>query len=222
MFKLLALIAAAFVSFATAALAEDCPAAALRPVIKPGDSWTYKKIDDWRGVVKETFTMTVSSVGGSAIELVRKSDAVPTRTITETLDLNGLTGIALSGNTSIRWTPDNRMFVFPLKVGTTWQSDVHYARGDGITGSMSLANAVVGCERIGGFDAFKITANGSYFPDGMQGNGYMIRTVWYAPAIGGIVKEHFETSWNGTPGVRVTTELTGYTFAAVRAATRNK
>lgn len=195
------------------------PATAERPSIKVGDSWTYEKIDNWRNVVQEKYAMDVSMVSDKEIQLTRKSEkSGAVANVTETLDLNTLTGLSGSDGSPIRYSPDNGTYAFPLSVGKTWEMKSDFVKSTGFHSSVTFTAKVVSFEKVqvpaGEFDAFKITYTGGYrgmWPNGNSGTGSMKMTIWYAPSVKGAVKTKYEdTNWDGSPYDKSTFELLAY------------
>ena len=201
--------------FAESSFAQDSSLVE-RPTIKVGDSWTYQETNDWRSVVTDTYSFTVSSVSDKEIELTRKSEKAGTAvTVSETPDLNSITRATSDGNI-VRYSPDNGAFSFPLAVGKSWEAKADWTAGTH-TGSYSLATKVVGWEQVtvpaGTFTALKITKTGYYHATNGQssGSGNMHIVFWYAPTVKGMVKMQYEdTNWAGAPYNKKTVELVAY------------
>lgn len=166
----------------------------------------------------EKYTNTVSTVSDKEIQLTHKSEASGTTVnITETADLNGISGFSASGS-SMQWSPDTGTYTFPLETGKTWEVKTDFVRADGYSGSYTLTAKVIGWEKVkvpaGEFAALKITENGCYGATkigGKSGTGSMQRTIWYTPAVGNTVKSYYEdTNWRGGPRNKITKELIGY------------
>ena len=197
------------------AIASSQGTAVRRPIMKVGDQWKYQLIDNWKNVVKETFTFQVSSVTEKEIQIIRKAASGAVATVTETPDLNATSIVSTSGN-DFHYSSDTGDFAFPLSVGKTWEAKTAYTKKGG-SGSYALAVTVVGWEQVtvpaGTFTALKMTREGFYnaTTSSGSGSGKMKVVVWYAPEVKGKVKVEYEdTDWGGQPHSRVTTELTGY------------
>jgi hypothetical protein len=50
------IVTAVLSAFATPVISQDIAGGAERPVLKPGDSWTYQRINNWRNVVVKQYT----------------------------------------------------------------------------------------------------------------------------------------------------------------------
>lgn len=186
-----------------------------RPVMKVGDQWNYQVIDDWKHVVKETFSFQVSSVTDKETQVIRKAGSGAVATITQTPDLNVVSIASTSGN-DFNYSPDNGDYAFPLVVGKTYAANASYTKKNG-SGSYALNATVVGWEQVtvpaGTFTALKITREGFYkaATNLGSGTGKMKVAVWYVPELKAKVKVEYEdTDWSGHPASRVITELTGY------------
>ena len=210
-------VTAVLSAFAAQAISQEV-AGAERPVLKPGDSWTYQRIDDWKNAVKEKYTLTVSTVSDKEIQLTRKSETSgKTMNVVQNPDLNILAGSILAIGSANTYSPNSGIYDFPLTVGKTWdaKSDFVVPKFDR-TGSYKLNAKVVGWEKVkvpaGEFDALKISEDGFYrsTQNGYTGTGSMGITFWYAPAIKAMVKTRYEDTWNGSLDKRVTLELLGY------------
>ncbi|MHB1668751.1 hypothetical protein [Thiomonas sp.] len=216
----LLVLAAIAVFFAETSLAQEHPTVE-RPDLKVGDSWTYQKINNWRGIVRgivqDKYTLEVSATSGTEIHLARKSETSgAVATVTETPDLNTIRGISFTTGAAIQFSPDTETFAFPLRVGKTWKAKADYATGDHV-GSYTLTTKVVGWETVkvqaGEFTALKITQDGYYKSTmgTMSGSGRMQETFWYAPAVDGVVKVMYkDTNWAGQPYNRFSAELLTY------------
>lgn len=212
--KLLLFVSLAFLAECT--FAQTAPSVVEHPDIKVGDSWTYQLTNDWRSVVKDTYTFMVSAVSDKEIQLTRKSEKTgATVTVAETPDLNALVKADPDGSI-VRYSPNNGAYSFPLNVGKTWEAKADWTT-DGRSGSYSLATKVVGWEQVtvpaGTFTALKITKAGYYRATNGQnsGSGKIHMTLWYAPAVKGMVEMQYEdTNWSGTPYNKETTRLMAY------------
>ncbi|HUY62487.1 MAG TPA: hypothetical protein VMV50_01690 [Candidatus Paceibacterota bacterium] len=204
------LFALALVSAMFCASADGAPAAVERPVLKVGDSWTYKVIDNWRNTSVDTYTQTVSKIDGSNVTFVRQSEKHGTMNVTETPDLNALTGVSAAGST-MKYAPDSQLLAFPLTVGKTWESKAKFDKvGSVLSGTYDLSAKVIDWETVNGYQALKIVYGGGYQSSfgARSGSGQMHETIWYSPRARAYVKlEYHDTNWGGTLYNRFTIEL---------------
>lgn len=145
---------------------------------------------------------------------------------TQKPDLNILQGSLLAKGNANTYSPNSGIYAFPLTVGKTWEAKANFATSTGRTGSYKLDAKVVGWEKVkvpaGEFDTLKITESGFYQSANeagtRTGTGRMQITIWYAPAVGGMVKTQYEdTNWGGSLYNKYTLELLGYSLSDKRS-----
>jgi hypothetical protein len=194
------------------------------PALKPGDTWTYRGIDNYNRQVTGTWTRAVTAAapggirvetrdGGAAVESVYRA---PGELAT------GVLGERARGTME----PAFQVTPFPLAEGKTWSQKV--IRTDPATGErreMLVTGRVRGWETIkvpaGEFKALKVERTmylGDY--DSFRGITQRTETEWYAPDVRGAAKlvvfeEYCERRFGcpmGSlmPGARATYELTSF------------
>jgi hypothetical protein len=213
----IALLAAgsAFAQTQVASIVSTPSSLVERPALKVGDSWTYQKIDNWNGSIVEKYTEEVSTVSDK-IEIARKSEKFGTTPITLTLGRNELTGVSITKDDVVRYTPDNGAYSFPLNVGKSWAAKLDYAATNNRTGSYDLNVKVAGWEKIktpaGEFTALKVVTEGYYTANTERFRIDII--TWYVPEVKGMVRQEFvNRSTFGKLFNRFTIELAAYKLA---------
>jgi hypothetical protein len=213
--------------FAVAALAGAVlPVAAqvAAPALKPGDTWSYRGIDNYNRQVTGTWTREVTAAGPGGVR-------VATRGADGSFDdLFRAPGELASGvlNDRARGTmePAFQLAPFPLAEGRSWSQKV--IRTDPVTREkreMLVRGRVHGWETVkvpaGEFKALKVERTmylGDY--DTFRGITQRTETEWYAPDVRGAAKivvfeEFCERRFScpmGSlmPGARATYELTSF------------
>ena len=192
-------IAAAAVLFlafpALCAAQDDKPVA--RPEVKPGDSWSYRRIDFWTNKTTGIGTVTVTFANDRVIQTVTKvvgdekeHDAIHTADWNNVSSFNG--GI---------FTPDQGIFKFPLQVGKTYKAvyDLKLPRLGVFQMKHDRTVKVVGWEDIevpaGKFRALKLESEGPFQRVDTSGSGTAKDVIWYVPEVKRFVKWNYEDAW---------------------------
>jgi len=177
--------------------AEPSDAPVARPQIKPGDRWTYRRVDYWTNRSRRPFTETVTFANDRVIEMLgerRRDDKEIDTTYTAEWNL------VSSRNTGI-FDPDQGLFRFPLRPGDA--HDTRYEVKFPLQGAYQVRNQrhvkVVGWEGVrvpaGKFRALRIESEGPFERVDRQLSGTAKEVMWYAPEVKRYVKWTFET-WN--------------------------
>lgn len=191
----------AFISL-TFALAAPChakdDAAVPRPVIKPDDSWSYRKTDFTHTVPEINFRETVTFANDRIIQMVdlRKGAGQETDT-TYTAEWN-----AVSSPNSGIFVPDQGLLRFPLRPGDSHESsyDVRFP----LQGEREVKHErhvkVVGWENVtvpaGTFRALRVESEGTWHRLDTGFSGAAKEVMWYSPQVKRYVKWTFD---NWTP-----------------------
>ncbi|HUQ26370.1 MAG TPA: hypothetical protein VM140_11930 [Burkholderiales bacterium] len=198
------------------AIALPCAAADGDPVAQPqvskGDTWSYRRIDEWEKKQLDALRFTVSFVDAKAIHVTLKranveeeTDAIYTADWNATVDSIG--GIM---------TPHMGLLRFPLRVGqsykTTW---VSHRPQTGLRARHEHTVSVLGWEEMtvpgGKFRVLKIQSKGTYQRQDVVGGGSASYTFWYAPEVKRWVRLRYEdTDFYGRPYSRFYEELTEF------------
>jgi len=172
-----------------------------RPVLKPGDRWTFAV---WYTVptAEPSRTWQITSVAADAIEGTENGERLRL-----TADLNVL------ASPRERHSNPNALR-FPLEVGRAWQyADEWYFAGTGGNGTIDGSVEVVAFERVsvpaGAFEAFRLVRKdkvGGRSPKGSLYDAEIVTTYWYAPAARAVVKSESRNPYIGPVNV----ELVGH------------
>ena len=194
------------------------------PLLKAGDTWTYRGIDNYNRLPTGTWTreVTGSAAGGIRVA-VRSADG----SFDDVFRAPGeLASGVLNDRASGTMDPALQLMPFPLAEGKSWSQKV--IRTDPVTNEkreMLVRGKVHGWETVkvpaGEFRALKVERTmylGDY--DTFRGITQRTETEWYAPDIRGAAKvvvfeEFCERRYSCAmgsfmPGVRATYELTAY------------
>jgi hypothetical protein len=207
------------------ALSLPVAAQVAAPALKPGDSWTYRGIDNYNRLPTGAWTREVTGAAAGGIRVaLRSADG-------SFEDVYRVPGELASGvlNDRARGTmePAFQLLPFPLTEGKSWSQKV--IRTDPFSNErreMLVRGKVLGWETVkvpaGEFRAMKVERTmylGDY--DTFRGITQRTETEWYAPDIRGAAKivvfeEYCERRYgcpmgSFMPGVRATYELTSYT-----------
>jgi hypothetical protein len=207
-----------------AALSLPAAAQVPAPGLKPGDTWTYRGIDNYNRLPTGTWTREVTGAAAGGIRVAMRSGDGSFE------DVYRAPGELASGVLNDRaqgtMEPAFQLMPFPLVEGKSWSQKV--IRTDPFTKEkreMLVMGKVRGWETIrvpaGEFKALKVERTmylGDY--DTFRGITQRTETEWYAPDIRGAAKlvvfeEYCERRYGcpmGThmPGVRATYELTSF------------
>jgi hypothetical protein len=209
---------------ALAGVALPVAAQVAAPTLKPGDTWTYRGIDNYNRQVTGTLTREVTSAAPGGIRVVSRDGGEATESLFRAPGelASGVLGDRARGTME----PAFQVAPFPLAEGKTWSQKV--IRTDPATGErreMLVTGRVRGWETVkvpaGEFKALKVERTlylGDY--DSFRGITQRTETEWYAPDIRGAAKivvfEEFCERRYGCPmgslmpGERATYELTSY------------
>lgn len=212
-------LAAALVC-ATAPVAAQVAA----PTFKPGDSWTYRGIDQYNKQVTGTWTREVTAAGAGGIRVATRAGDTTTESVFRAPGemASGVLGDRARGTME----PALSVTPFPLAEGKTWSQKV--IRIDPATNErreMLVTGKVRGWETVkvpaGEFKALKVERT-LYLGDHDSFRGATQRTEieWYAPEVRGPVRvqvfeEYCERRYDCAmgslmPGERAIYELTAY------------
>jgi len=165
-----------------------------RPNVKPGDSWTYRRMDYWtnkpNGRLRETVTFAndrVIQVVGYRGSQEKEVDA------TYTAEWN-----FVSTATGRVFDPDQGLFKFPLHPGDA--HDAHYDMKDPTEGPYEVRFdrhvKVIGWEDVtvpaGKFRALRVESEGPFSRVDIAVAGTAKETAWYAPEVKRYVKWTYE------------------------------
>jgi hypothetical protein len=209
---------------ALAGVALPVAAQVAAPALKPGDTWTYRGIDNYNRQVTGTLTREVTSAAPGGIRVVTSDGGAATESLFRAPGelASGVLGDRARGTME----PALQVAPFPLAEGKTWSQTV--IRTDPATGErreMLVTGRVRGWETVkvpaGEFKALKVERTmylGDY--DSFRGITQRTETEWYAPDIRGpakvvVFEEYCERRFgcpmgSQMPGVRATYELTSF------------
>jgi len=172
------------------------PAAVARPQVKPGDSWSYRRMDYWSnkqtGALRETVTFANDKV---IIAVGHRGDKEKEVDATYTAEWN-----FVSSPTGRVFNPDQGLFRFPMRPGD--QHDWKYDMKDPTEGAFEVRFErhvkVIGWEDVkvpaGTFRALKVVSEGPFQRVDTPVAGNATETAWYAPEVKRFVKWTFENS----------------------------
>lgn len=172
--------------------------AAEKPAIKVGQVAIY--ITEERADKRTSEdTQTTIAVEG---DVVRIRSVNPGRNPVEReLLTTGEWNAMVSSISGSKFAPHTGILQFPLSTGKTWQAKSETTTTTGVRLRSELDTKVVGVEKVqvpaGTFDAFKIEQAGWVNGITFTGSLRTLQHVWYAPAIGRVVKTEYK-DWAGT------------------------
>ena len=179
-----------------------------RPLLKVGDVTVYTV--DIRNENKQSEeTVTVTSVDAG---LVKTRHQRPDRNPPElegvaTLDLNPL----VSGSSGAKFEPAIEIYRFPMKVGDSWKARSEAVALTGSRSRFELDVKVAAQEKIttpgGEFDTYRVEVSGWINGVSWQGAIRTAQTIWYAPAIGRMVKTDYKDYRNSSLNTSTLTEI---------------
>lgn len=209
---------------ALAGIALPAAAQVAAPALAPGDTWTYRGIDNYSKRVTGTWTREVTAATPGGIRVVTRDGGESTESLFRAPGelVSGVLGDRARGT----MTPALQVTPFPLVEGKSWTQKV--VRSDPFTGErreMLVTGRVHGWETVkvpaGEFKALRVERTlylGDY--DSFRGITQRSETEWYAPEVRGAAKlvvfEEFCERRFGCPmgslmpGARATYELTSY------------
>ena len=182
---------------AAAGLAAD-PDVVQRPQVKPGDSWTYRRMDYWTNKQTGRLHETVTFANDKVIVAVgQRGDKEKEVDATYTAEWN-----FVSSPTGRVFDPDQGLFRFPMHPGDTHEAK--YDMKDPTEGSFEVRFErhvkVVRWEEVtvpaGKFRALRVESEGPFQRIDAPVTGTAKETAWYAPEAKRFVKWTFE---NATP-----------------------
>lgn len=196
------------IGLALPALAQE---AVPRPEVKPGDRWTYRKIDLWNNKQIGRPNLTVAFANKDVINVVQKrgQDEIDVSYTSEWNLVNDF-------NSGV-YNPHTGLLRFPLQVGASYPTrfEVTRRRQGAFRTRIEATMKVVRWEDVtvpaGKFRALKVEGNGSYQRQDTFSSGQIRYAIWYAPAVKRWVKFTVEnTDSRGQPFTRETDELVEY------------
>jgi hypothetical protein len=171
--------------------------AAEAPAYRVGDRWTYRVQDGFRSPERWEETHSITAIGTEGIS-ARITQQGPSRDVTraELWPAPGLVKIgALFDNETRRFVTPLERYRFPLAGGAVWSQFVdNYNETTKTTGQINRYVRVRGWEKVttpaGTFDALAMHVvmhldDEEFWRYATQCN----YTVWYAPAVRGVVRE---------------------------------
>jgi hypothetical protein len=182
-----------------------------RPDVKPGDSWSYRRVDrlsNRQGVQHST----VSFANDRVIQLVvRRGGDAREYDSTYTADWN-----LVSSARNVFIEPDQGVFRFPLRPGEEHRTAYDMKRPD--LGAFHIRVEenvkVAGWEEVavpaGKFRALRIEGEGPYQRLDVSGGGTIKEVQWYAPEVKRIVKWTYQASTFRGPAEWFAIELVAY------------
>jgi len=171
-----------------------------RPDIRVGDRWRYRVTDKFTNLTQsvsvEVMTVTENRIHTHSLESTRDAASLPAAA--EVIGVWDRDWNQLSQG-GIEYKPFYPVLQFPLEPGKQWSGTVQWDSGSG-TLRHQLTAQVAGWERVavpaGSFDAVKITVRGYINEFGTRNyyaqSGSISSVIWYAPAIGQIVKKEID------------------------------
>lgn len=227
-----ALLAAAALAAAGCATTEtggDAGPPAAAPEYRVGDRWVYRIVDGFRAPVTWDRTEEIVSIepGLVTVRVVMKGSTLDG----ERIEKWSAPGIVLQGaayeEETRRFDPPLVRFRFPLTPGERWNQRLRDLDGPPTApfGPLIRFVTVGGWEEVttpaGTFDAIRLRVimtldDETFWRWPTQAN----HLVWYAPAVGGVVREQRRSEWRDKgaqdavgfhPGQNGTVELVSYT-----------
>lgn len=188
--------------FLTLALAAPCraqnDAAVPRPLIKPDDSWSYRRTDYTQNLPTITFRETVTFANERVIEVIdRRADKDKEVDSTYTSEWN-----AVSSPNSGIFVPDQGLLRFPLRPGDTHDASysVRFPRQGAYEVTHQRRVRVMGWEEVkvpaGAFRALRVESEGTWYRVDLGISGGAKEVMWYSPQVKRYVKWTFD---NWTP-----------------------
>jgi hypothetical protein len=195
-------------TLASAVPAQDAPVP--RPQVKPGDSWTYRRVDHIDGQ-KSVQKLEVTFANDRAIHLVQTNARGDKETdVSMTAEWN-----TVSSARDVIFEPHTGLFRFPLRAGDSWKSTytAKFARQD-YEVRHERTVTVAGWEEVrvpaGNFRALKIVSEGALQRSDRPGPGRAREVVWYVPEVKRLVKWTFEAGTRMKPVQSWEFELVSY------------
>jgi hypothetical protein len=195
------------------------------PVLQPGDTWTYRHIDNYNKLEVGTVSSVVEAAGPNGVRLVTRSPNGLVNFESTYAGPGQLASGTLSERAAGAMHPPLQLTRYPLREGERWAQNV--VRDDVMSREereTDLRVKVIGWATVkvpaGEFRALLIERAfdlGDYDP--FRGPTLRYEKEWYAPEVKGTVKlevfeEYFESRYGRlempAPGTRATYELLSY------------
>lgn len=196
LFRLLAFIALTLALAAPCSAQSDAPVP--RPQVKPGDTWTFRRVDHTGEDATRSFAETVTFANERVIQIVHKREGMEKEIdATFTAEWNAVS----SPNTGI-FDPDQGLLRFPLRPGDTHDAsyDVRFPRQGAYEVKQQRHVKVIGWEDVkvpaGTFRALRVESAGTWYRVDRGVSGEAKEVMWYAPQVKRYVKWAFD---NWTP-----------------------
>jgi hypothetical protein len=189
----IATLACTLLSPAAPGRAED-GADVSRPDVRPGDRWTYRRVDYDSVRTPRRIEQRVTFANDHVILLVQKNRRGEETDVTMTAEWN----LVSSGNGGVYY-PHSANLRFPLRPGDSWRAsyEVKFPRRGAYDVKHDRAVKVAGWEDVevpaGRFRALKVMSEGSFERLDRSLAGSVSETVWYVPQVKRYVKWIFES-----------------------------
>lgn len=200
------LIAAAMLTVFSASAADVMP-----PIVAPGSTFEFQRVDGFTGVEKLHWTLTFKGMvdGKYAYDGVNNEGHYK---FFKTKDLNSFDVNKKSGEIT-----EYQIMKWPLIVG---EDHVYHDHISPVTVSVEATEKVE--TKAGIFDTYRIKLNGEWHNDEINRRGPWQEVYWYAPSIGSFVKiEYSNADLLGKRHDWVKTELIKYTAPSAQATPAN-
>lgn len=160
------------------------------PVFRVGEEWKFAYTNELDPSKNKTYVQRVANVSPEGVRLEIPSSGGP-----RFVDLDRDGNFVRSAVES--FAPSAETLRFPLFVGKSWDAEYTYTSGNW-TSHCERESKVVAVERVstpaGIFDAFRVESRTGYSGTAVSsGAGRSYSVDWYAPAVGRVVKEDFES-----------------------------
>lgn len=195
---------AGWLAFAPGPVAAQPSAEVEKPLLQPGESWTYRRIDLWKNAESDRFRQDILGGVGDRLTvlwtIVAAADEKRRGSVTHEY-LDGTTLSFFDPKMEDRHIP----LQFPLHPGKRWT--FHYKYSPAVGGSLRVEQAatVAGWEDVrvpaGTFRALKVVHVGRYWATdhSFDWSGDIRETYWYAPAAKRVVRmEYRDTTGSGS------------------------
>ena len=179
--------------FFAAAHAQD---AVPRPDVKPGDSWTYRRVEYETSKDTGVFVSEVTFANDRVIQIVgHRQGGEKEVDVTFTAEWNQVS----SANSGI-FEPHQDLFRFPLRPGNTHEAryEVRFPQQGAYQVRHERKVTVRGWEEVavpaGRFRALRVESEGTFQRVDRSLSGTVKEVMWYAPEVKRYVKWTFENS----------------------------
>lgn len=161
--------------------------------------------------VEETVTVTALDGG-----LIRSRHVRADRSPTEYEGvITGDFALVVSGTSGARYDPPIPMIKLPAVVGSAWNSRSEVQAMNQSRSRSDFDFKIVGAEKLttpaGEFDTFKVEQTGWINGVSWTGSMRVANTMWYAPAIGRLVRTEFRSYRNAQLWEHTVTQLKSFT-----------